>query len=195
MRVGRSRFIGVAVLAIAISGCTGVQQRWQGWFGSAPTHDEAGQVYFSAVKGLTVHAEPSGTAKVLGRLSLHEKVTRLRVQQGYAFVTSAAGGTAGWVDNAQLIWRLPTSAGPPPTRSGAPSAPRPASAPQPTADSPAIPVPRATDNPAGTAAAAVTAEPDTSQSPQPPAVNAKPPTAAAANAEPKRPAAEMFDPF
>jgi hypothetical protein len=67
-------------------------------------------VYYAGVEGLTVYGEPSASSKVVGTLALHEKVTRSDLQRGYAYVTSAQSGLAGWVSNAQLIWRLPAAA-------------------------------------------------------------------------------------
>jgi hypothetical protein len=58
---------------------------------------------------LKVYSEPSSASKVVGTLSLHERVTRSKVERGYALVESAKSGVKGWVNNAQLTWRLPTT--------------------------------------------------------------------------------------
>jgi hypothetical protein len=74
-------------------------------------------VYYAGVEGLKVYGEPSASSKVVGTLSLREKVRRVRVERGFAFVESTKSGVKGWVDNAQLAWRLPTApatAGPAP---------------------------------------------------------------------------------
>jgi hypothetical protein len=82
-------------------------------FGATPEPEPAvqgqpaGDPYFAGATDLPVFAEASSTSKVVGRLALHEKVIRSRVDHGYAYVTAERGGLTGWVNNAQLIWRLP----------------------------------------------------------------------------------------
>jgi len=56
---------------------------------------------------MTVYSEASSSSKVVGQLSLHEKVTRTKLERGFAYVESAKSGVKGWVVNAQLLWRLP----------------------------------------------------------------------------------------
>ena len=73
------------------------------------TAAQAPRVYYAGVEGLKVYSEPSATSKVAGALSLHEKVIRSRLDRGFAFVESTKSGVKGWVNNAQLTWRLPTA--------------------------------------------------------------------------------------
>jgi len=96
------------------------------------------RVYYARVDGLQVHSEPSASSAVIGTLALHERVTRSRVERGYAYVTSASGLT-GWVSNAQLIWRLPATGAPAPAEA-APEATEP-EAPEPEAPEPTAPAP------------------------------------------------------
>jgi hypothetical protein len=65
--------------------------------------------YFVGVDGLSLYPEPKA-ANAKSTLALHEKVTRSRVERGWASVTVETSGEQGWVDNAALIWRLPTPA-------------------------------------------------------------------------------------
>lgn len=97
-----------------MAGCTSMR----GWFGGStdtptPTPQaapaEARQVYYAGVKGLKMFAEPATSSRVVGVLSLHEKVIRTKVERGFASVERAADGKKGWVNNAQLIWRLPSA--------------------------------------------------------------------------------------
>jgi len=109
-----SRFILAVAAAIVLGGCSGVRQNLNGWFGKPPPDATAassrqGQTFYAAVAGMTVHAEASMSSDVVGRLALHEKVTRSRLEHGYAYVTADASGIEGWVDNAQLLWRLPAA--------------------------------------------------------------------------------------
>jgi hypothetical protein len=99
-------------------------------------------VYYAGVDGLKVYSEASSSSKVVGTLSLHEKVVRTNLERGYAFVESTKSELKGWVDNAQLIWRLPAAPGagaptnveaePEEPEAPAPEEPTPTAAPQPT---------------------------------------------------------------
>jgi hypothetical protein len=68
-------------------------------------------VYYAGAEGLKVYSDPSTSSKVVGTLALHEKVVRTKLERGYAFVESPTSALKGWVDNAQLIWRLPAGRG------------------------------------------------------------------------------------
>jgi len=136
---------GALGVVLVLGGCAAVEQRVGGWFGKKPpppspasgtTATQKPRVYYAGVDGLEVHNEPSASSTVIGTLSLHEKVTRASVEHGYAHVTSASGLT-GWVSNAQLIWRLPTTAAPAPAEA-APEPPEPET-PEPTAPAPEPP--------------------------------------------------------
>src|SRR5262245_25276027 len=149
-RVRRSR-IAHAISAIGalvlIAGCATVQQAT----GTAPTAEptkspttasQASRVYYAGVEGLKVYSDASTSSKVVGTLLLHEKVVRTSLERGYAFVESSQSGLKGWVDNAQLIWRLPPAPGasapanveapPEEPEAPAPEEPTPTAAPEPT---------------------------------------------------------------
>ncbi len=109
-------------LAAALAGCATVQQHVGGWFGAAtptPTPTPTPRtkaaatvvprVYYAGSDGLTVYKGPAASSKVVGTLSLHEKVTRTKLEGGFAYVESATG-TKGWVNNTQLLRRVPTAA-------------------------------------------------------------------------------------
>lgn len=168
------RIAAVVSVAIALAGCATMQQHLGGWFGGAtPTPTpapvprgksaaQAPRVYFAGAEGLTLYSEPSASAKVVGTLSLHEKVTRTKLEHGFAYVESAKTGLKGWVTNAQLIWRLPT--GPTTTapaamepESEAPEAP--AAEEPPAPEAPEATAPAAEQPPTPTPAPAVPANP------------------------------------
>jgi hypothetical protein len=119
---------------LSLAGCS-VQNTVSGWFRKAPheARAEAGQVYYAGVEGLIVHGEPSSSARVVGHLSLHEKVTRYKIERGYAYVKSDTSGLKGWVNNAMLIWRLPARAKPAPDLPAEPAAEEPSEVPEPPA--------------------------------------------------------------
>lgn len=106
-------------VAIALAGCAAMQQSVGGWFGAAtptatpaPTPAAKGaaagpRVYYTGAE-LKVYSGPSASSKVVGELALHEKVTRSKLERGFAYVESGTSGLKGWVVNAQLIWRLPS---------------------------------------------------------------------------------------
>ena len=107
----------VAALAVAallagvsfLGGCS-AQKKASGWFGGGEgSEGGAGQRYYAAAAGLTVYSEPTSSSKVVGKLSLHERVTRHKVTRGYAYVKADASGLEGWVNNSMLIWRLPAA--------------------------------------------------------------------------------------
>lgn len=64
--------------------------------------------YFVAVDGLALYLQPSAASSLVARLTKHQKVLRTKLEKGYAYVSVPATGEMGWVDNAKLIWRLPT---------------------------------------------------------------------------------------
>jgi len=112
------------LLAVAVlAGCAGTKQTVGGWFGAKPAPQApspqaaaaSGAVvprpYYAGTDGLKVYAEPSASSKVVGTLALHEKVTRTRLDRGWAYVETEAG-LRGWVANARLVWRLPASGAP-----------------------------------------------------------------------------------
>lgn len=208
--MAHARSLILVLGALSIAGCSGVRKTVDGWMADvAPeTAAQQGSVYYAASDGLVVHADASGGSAVVGRLPLYEKVVRTDQKNGYAYVTSD-GGLAGWVDNAQLIWRLPASAGAPaapaasttaapaaaaapPAAGDAASAPASgadaASAPASLADDAGAPPPDGVQPAAADPAAAAFPAPTPVPGVQP--VSAPQPTAQRGQAMP-----EMFDPF
>ena len=151
MRVMKRHAPGSRVLlllgsAVALAGCAAMQQTVGGWFGAAtptpapqgtPAAALAPRVYYAGAEGLTVYSEPSTSSKVVGTLPLHEKVTRTKLDRGWAYVESSKSGVAGWVNNARLIWRLPTT---PTTAAPAPGEAPPEEPVAPTGEEPQAPV-------------------------------------------------------
>jgi hypothetical protein len=66
-------------------------------------------VYYTAVTGLKLHSGPNAATTVLAELPLHQKVYRYKLERGYAYVEVEGSDKMGWVDNGQLIWRLPVA--------------------------------------------------------------------------------------
>jgi len=97
--------------AVTLAACAATRETVDGWFGTEPAPaagSASGAVYYAGIGGLKMYSEPSSSSKVTGQLSLHERVTRSKVERGYAYVETGSGQT-GWVNNAQLLWRLPTA--------------------------------------------------------------------------------------
>ncbi len=70
------------------------------------------RTYFAATDAIPIHAQPSSTSLVVGRLGLHERVARTGLEEGFAYITSV-NDLHGWVDAQQLDtsknrshWRL-----------------------------------------------------------------------------------------
>lgn len=128
----QARWVLLVAMLLTVGGCSTVTDTWNDWFGESPTPeptpasaaaDQSADVFYAAVDGLVLHALPSGSSQVVARLRLHERVTRSGITRGYANVTTDAG-LQGWVDNAQLLWRLPAA----PAATTAPVEPSPPSA-------------------------------------------------------------------
>lgn len=163
------------VVAAMTAGCTGLTDPG-GWFGKGePQASSRGPLpYYTSQPGMRLYTEPSFTSAHIAVLPLHQMVYRSRVDRGFAYVEVEGSGQRGWVDNARLIWRLPTAAtgkagpdagsargGPAPVESTAKpvsatpvSATEDATAPQPASTS---------DGPAATPAAAQQTSSDTAQ--------------------------------
>lgn len=193
-----ARFSALVLATSVLAGCASVRKTTEGWWndvtgpGSTPgsTSQQQSSVYYAASDGLVVRADASPSAAVVGRLTQYQRVVRTQLKNGWAYV-SADGGLSGWVDNAQLVWRVPAPGGSAPAAAPAPSepaapaaaptaAPAPAEAPAPMVPAPAEPAPVPTAAPAP--------EPAPAPSPAPP-----PPPQPTANRN--QPSADMFDPF
>jgi hypothetical protein len=111
-RVALALAVAVA-MSIALGGCSSLRESMNGWFGASstpaatPVTSQAGQIYYAAIDGVIVYAQPSESSQVVGHLALHERVTRTRIERGYAYIVADQNRPGGWVDNAQLLWRLP----------------------------------------------------------------------------------------
>ena len=79
------------------------------WFGLGKSGARQEGVFFAGENGLTVRDAPKASGKIVGQLSLHQKVVRSKVTDGYALVRVVNGHLAGWVVNAKLLWKLPGS--------------------------------------------------------------------------------------
>ncbi len=105
--------MGGAVMTLSLAACTTTRLSPQLPDFSGDHQQGAVQkqeaVYFVATEGLPLYAGASSAAKVLGRLPLHTKVIRTRLENGYAFVRTADGRLEGWVNNNRLDWRVPTA--------------------------------------------------------------------------------------
>ena len=91
--------------------------------------------------------------------ALYEKVTRYKIERGYAYVKSSQSELTGWVNNAALLWRLPPvktepeaapgTVAPEPPAGPAEEEPGIPEAPEPTAmEVPPTPAPTLTSTPA-----------------------------------------------
>ena len=63
--------------------------------------------YFAGVADLSVRDGPKLSAKLVGHLTLHQKVLRSTVTNGYARVRVPDGSLHGWVVSAKLLRKLP----------------------------------------------------------------------------------------
>jgi hypothetical protein len=185
------RFAGgfalVLAAAIACNGCAGLSPTVDRWLGRTAAPAGSGAAFYSAVDGLTVYAGPARSSAVVGKLPLHERVSRSKLEGGYAYIQADQIGLRGWVDNAQLLWRLPAGAAAPPV-AGEPAeaAGRKAGAPT---ESDATAVGTATESEGQPAAAPEPAAKEPEPAQAPPSKPETPPEKAS------KPAPSVFDPF
>jgi hypothetical protein len=119
-----------AVALFALSGCSSMRQHVEGLFGEsasaetpAATTSRKPEPFYVASDHLPVYAAPSKSSDVQGYLTLHERVLRSKLERGFAFVSRDGGGPEGWIDNAQLLVRLPSGASQKATDAATPPAP------------------------------------------------------------------------
>jgi hypothetical protein len=104
------KLVVVTTLSVVLTGCASVEDvRHGSAHRSASPKAASGQTYYAAADGLVVRDQPSASGAVVGRLALHERVTRVRIHDGFALVTDSANGLKGWVENAQLVSRIPAA--------------------------------------------------------------------------------------
>jgi hypothetical protein len=77
---------------------------------------EAMSAYYVGADQLPVYSEPRPSSSLLTQLPLHQKVYRYKLERGYAYIKVEESGITGWVDNAKLLWRAPSSQKDTPTR-------------------------------------------------------------------------------
>jgi hypothetical protein len=103
----------VALLsAVLLTGCSSgktLGNPFGSLFGGTDRGKESG-TFYAAVAGVTLYSKPKQSSSAVGQLSLHQKVYRSKVESGFAYVKVEGTGKTGWVDNAKLLWRLPSNA-------------------------------------------------------------------------------------
>jgi hypothetical protein len=139
------RAMAIALAVLLSSGCSAVKSPGE-WFGSgSKTSAKTAGVFFAGADDLAVRDAPSSSGKIVGYLSLHQKVVRSKLTKGYARVRSADGKLEGWVVNAKLLWKppsaTPVAAETPAAADAAPARTEPSS-PSPEPDQPVDPAPK-----------------------------------------------------
>jgi len=189
-----SRTLPTLVLITLLAGCASLERTFDEMFAKTPPaagEPGAGGTFYAKVDGLAVHEQPARTAKVVGKLALREKVVRTRLERGWAYVRAEKSGLAGWVDNAQLDWRLaggaaPADAAHPSDGAGAPAKP----------EEPAAPAGGAAGESAGEERAAPAEASPAAQESSAPTPTSTPATVDAPTAaKPTAAPASIFDPF
>ena len=90
--------------ATLVAGCSN-----RNWVGSIRDMigSKAEVAYFAGVADLPVRDGPKLSAKLVGHLTLHQRVLRSTVANGYARVRVPDGSLHGWVVSAKLLRKLP----------------------------------------------------------------------------------------
>lgn len=144
------RLLPAVVVGIALVGCSG---SWP--LAKQGPKPAAKAVYYVGASSVPLHREPGGA--VVEELPRGTKVSRSRLDKGWAFVRVATSGREGWVDNAKLVWRAPGAE----PAAGAPAESRPETAPEPAvAQEPIEPAAESTPAPVADEAS----EPDPTES-------------------------------
>ena len=71
--------------------------------------DTGPKTYYVGRSDLKLFSEPHSSKTYVAKLPLNEKVMRYKIQKGFAYVKVASTGQTGWVKNAHLIWKKPSS--------------------------------------------------------------------------------------
>ncbi|HXC51424.1 MAG TPA: hypothetical protein VN634_11105 [Candidatus Limnocylindrales bacterium] len=90
---------GMLVVTLVAGGCSGSNGIGD-LFSSGRSSSAASSAVYAAVDGLPVLDKPAGSARTVGRLALNQKVSRSKVDNGFARVK--AGSLQGWVVNSKL---------------------------------------------------------------------------------------------
>ncbi len=65
----------------------------------------APRVYYAGVNDLKMFSQSRDSGSPIAELSLHEKVLRYKLENGFAYVKVVRTGQTGWVRNSSLVWR------------------------------------------------------------------------------------------
>lgn len=108
-----------------LSGCSTVGEKMPGFgslFSEKSESTSVAGVFYTGSPDLPLYQSPGGV--IVRRLPQYTKLTRDKLEKGYAHVRVDSTGITGWMQNAQLIWRLPKekSAGQTEQTSGKPAA-------------------------------------------------------------------------
>jgi hypothetical protein len=155
-----AKFMGIilflTVLGAGAGGCSMLDKVGLGREAGAPAESApTATVYYTGTAGLPLYRSPG--RDIISRLPRYSKLYRDDLQRGYAHVRVDATGETGWVENAQLIWRLPAQASPPQPA-------EPASAPAATEPVPDAVKPPESTTPAATPSSGTPSQPTVSPS-------------------------------
>ena len=106
--------IAAVLTATLVAGCAS-RNISTDWVGSIRDMigSKAEVAYFAGVGDLPVRDGPKLSAKLVGHLTLHQRVLRSTVANGYARVRVPDGSLHGWVVSAKLLRKLPADDKPP----------------------------------------------------------------------------------
>ena len=122
------------MIAALAPGCSGKDPMGV-LFGSHSKTASVEGVFYAAEDQLAVREAPAASARTVGHLKLHDKVTRYDIENGYAHVRAAGSKLEGWVVNAKLDWRTPAKSAAATSDTPAAAATEPALTPEAAAES------------------------------------------------------------
>lgn len=97
------------LMGTLVTGCS-IGERTTTWAGDIRDFigSKAEVACFAGVDDLSVRDGPKLSAKLVGKLALHQKVFRSTIENGYARVRVPDGSLDGWVIDAKLLRELPS---------------------------------------------------------------------------------------
>lgn len=102
------RTLALVMVAVLAAGCAAGGLTGKST-GAASRSKTGAQTCYAGAAGLKVYKKATNTSKVVGQLSLHQKVVRSQVESGYAYIKTSDGKLKGWVVNTRLLRRLPAT--------------------------------------------------------------------------------------
>ncbi len=152
-------FLSSIGLFTLLTGCSTLGDKISGFGSSSPEKSGSSskeEVYFTGSPDLPLYKSPG--RDIIVRLPQYTKLSRKKLEKGYAYVRVNSTGVTGWVENSKLVWHLPKKGSVGAMEQGV-KPPIAGQAPQPVTEAPAPQPPHSNDEAPSTAPAPVESAP------------------------------------